>query len=161
MEHGEYTSLLLGLIYGGLPLALLILALFSGLFTGRRWDRDLDARQVSLRHLVVTTERSLPAGPPVELLGTCLGCCVGSIDHFRRLRGRLRSLVGGELRPWSVILARCRREATVRMLEEARRLGASHVLCVRFETSTLAAVEERGGVSAVEFLAYGTAVRRR
>lgn len=159
--RGDGPGLTLVLLYLGLPLALLAVALLAGSLIAVRWDSRLTRREAALAHLVVTTTRSLPDAGALVSAGLVVGCCVGCIDHSRRFAGRLRRLLGGELSSWTRSLARSRREAVVRMLEEAARLGATHVVGVRLEASGLLAVEQqRRGITPIEFVAWGTALRR-
>jgi uncharacterized protein YbjQ (UPF0145 family) len=60
--------------------------------------------------------------------------------------------VGGELKGYTELLVEARREATERMVEEARGLGANAIVNVRYATSSVA-------TGAAEIFAYGTAVR--
>jgi uncharacterized protein YbjQ (UPF0145 family) len=151
--------------YVVLPLASFIVTSLITFITGRviarRWDADLDRRERALSSLTVTTCR-WAAGGSVETVGLCVGCCVGAIDRWRRFTGSVRMMFGGELEGWTPILARARRAAMVRMLERAHGLGATDVVNVRLETSSLRSVESGSkGVSPVEFVAYGTALVRR
>jgi uncharacterized protein YbjQ (UPF0145 family) len=63
----------------------------------------------------------------------------------------LKNLVGGELKGYTDLLNQSRQEATDRMIEQAKSLGANAVLNVRFSTSSVAQ-------GAAELYAYGTAV---
>jgi hypothetical protein len=51
-------------------------------------------------------------------------------------------------------MERARREALLRLKAEARRRGAKLVVCVRFETTTIAT----GWAPSMEVFAYGTAL---
>ena len=87
------------------------------------------------------------------------GVVLGS-DRGKQVVAQLRSLLGGEVRSFQKILVRARREARLRMLEEARRIGADCVVNVRFETSDddpwlnalLVEADGEGRASAVEQL---------
>lgn len=58
------------------------------------------------------------------------------------------------------LLDRARREAMLRMTEEARSQGYDAVYNVRLETSRLASSRGDGkGTAGIEMLAYGTAVK--
>ncbi len=82
-------------------------------------------------------------------------------DYFKRVAASLKSLVGGNLvAATRSLLERGRREAIVRMKQQARRLGATHVVNVRLETASLS--EDWSGrrpMFSAEFIAYGTALR--
>ncbi|MEJ2258100.1 MAG: YbjQ family protein [Woeseiaceae bacterium] len=66
----------------------------------------------------------------------------------------LKNFVGGELAGYTELLQDSRKEATDRMVEQARSMGANAVVNVRFATSSIAQ-------GAAELFAYGTAVRVR
>jgi len=142
-----------------LVFALLLLAgLLFGRAAERRHYRDIVAREQALADILVFSERRVPefAAPPRTAL--VVGSVVIAEDYFKRVAARLKSLVGGRLTAYESLLDRGRREAVLRMKEEARRLGADMVFNVRFETSSLA--ESAGGQAAFsgEFIAYGTAL---
>ena len=82
-----------------------------------------------------------------------------SIDSFKKFVAGLRDLVGGRVSSYESLLERARREALLRMKAEARALGAQSVWNVRLETSSI--TKGGKGVSAVEVLAYGTALTQR
>ena len=142
-----------------LVFALLLLAgLLFGRAAERRHYRDIVAREQALADILVFSERRVPefAAPPRTAL--VVGSVVIAEDYFKRVAAALKSLVGGRLTAYESLLDRGRREAVLRMKEEARRLGADMVFNVRFETSSLA--EGAGGPAAFsgEFIAYGTAL---
>jgi uncharacterized protein YbjQ (UPF0145 family) len=64
----------------------------------------------------------------------------------------LKSLVGGELKGMTKMLADGRQHATDRLVEEAEGKGANAIVAFRFDTSEL-------GTTWTEICAYGTAVR--
>ena len=78
----------------------------------------------------------------------------------QRLQARLRMLAGGSLTSYESLVDRARREAVLRMKDQARRAGADSVFDVRLETASISK-GEREAVGSVEVLAYGTALRRR
>ncbi len=68
----------------------------------------------------------------------------------------LRSLFGGRLIGYETLLDRARREAVLRMKQQAADRGAHLVVNVLFETSTLNQ-NQRGSIISCEVLVYGTA----
>jgi uncharacterized protein YbjQ (UPF0145 family) len=66
----------------------------------------------------------------------------------------LRNLVGGRFRSYETLMERARREAVLRLKEDARRKGAKLVVCLRFETTTITG----GWAPSMEVMAYGTAL---
>ena len=64
----------------------------------------------------------------------------------------MRSIVGGEIKEYTEALNEAREISTKRMIEEAEKLGADAIVCVRFTTSQVMS-------GAAELLVYGTAVK--
>lgn len=112
----------------------------------------------TLRFPVVSAEGSFADGQVRETF-LVSGSAVISIDYFKRLLGNLRNLFGGRVAAYESLLDRARREAVLRMKEEALARGAGMVMNLRLETSTLTgAANQKGSIGSVEILAYGTAV---
>jgi len=63
-------------------------------------------------------------------------------------------MAGAELRSYTDMMEKARRQATQRMVDEAVRLGADAVIGVRYATSAIMA-------QAAEVLVYGTAIKYR
>ncbi len=88
------------------------------------------------------------------------GCIVISNDAFKKLVARIYNIFGGRISVYETLLDRARREAIIRMKEQARIFGADIVVNTRFETSKLGATNKRDkGLGIFEVLAYGTAVK--
>ena len=87
-----------------------------------------------------------------------VGSVVVANDYFKTLSAALRNLVGGRVVVHESLVDRGRREALLRMKEEAIGWGASQIVNVRFETSNIGG-QGGGGLAAVEIMAYGTAIR--
>lgn len=100
--------------------------------------------------LLVTTE-SIP-GKQLELLGMVRGSTIQSKNIGRDIGSGLKSLVGGELQSYTAMLNDARDIATARMTDEAERLGADAVICIRYTTSSVMQ-------GAAEISVYGTAVK--
>ena len=73
---------------------------------------------------------------------------------MRDIGAGFKTLIGGELTKYNEMMDKARQIATDRMVEEAERLGADAIVCMRFATSSIMQ-------SAAEIMAYGTAVRFR
>lgn len=84
------------------------------------------------------------------------GNVVVSVDYFKRFIAGLRNLVGGRVTAYETLLDRARREAILRMKEEASALGASLIFNVKFETASISK-GRKNQIGAVEVYAYGTA----
>ena len=76
---------------------------------------------------------------------------VSSQHVGRDLMAGLKNIVGGELTGYTELLEESRQEATQRMIDKARGLGANAIVGIRFSTSNIAQ-------GASELFVYGTAV---
>jgi uncharacterized protein YbjQ (UPF0145 family) len=102
--------------------------------------------------LIISTMNDLPGYRIDEVLGEVFGLTVRSRNVGAQFGASLKSLVGGELRGMTKMLAEGREHATDRLIEEAEEKGANAVIAFRFDTSEL-------GTTWTEICAYGTAVR--
>ncbi len=102
--------------------------------------------------MILTNVNTVPGKKIVEHFGIVQGSTVRAKHVGRDLMAGLKNLVGGELKGYTELLHESRQEATDRMAEQARQLGANAVVNIRFATSSVAQ-------GAAELFAYGTAVR--
>ena len=150
------------LIDFALPLALLVFAYFLGTFIERRHFRDIRQREQRLRGFPVFTFEAVPDDWQVESVDLVTGSVVVSLDYFKRVIAGLRALIGGRVKTYEPLLDRARREALLRMIEEAEAKGFDAVANVRLETSRLAnSRNNSNGIAGVEMLAFGTALNLR
>ena len=142
-------------------LVLLAIGVFAGRANERKHYRELAEAEDDLRDIVASSERGTGEGDTFSRGALVVGSVVIAEDYFKRVAAGLKSLVGGNLRSYETLLERGRREAIVRMKQQARRLGATHVVNVRLETASLS--EDWSGrrpMFSAEFIAYGTALVR-
>ncbi len=100
--------------------------------------------------IVVNTE-TVPGKQIVELKGLVQGNTVRAKHAGRDIAASFKNLVGGELKGYTELLTESRREALMRMMQQAEQLQANAVVNVRFTTGAITA-------GAAELFAYGTAV---
>ena len=105
-------------------------------------------------HVIISTMNDLPGYEVTDVIGEVFGLTVRSRNFGSQIGAGLKSLVGGELRGMTKMLAEGRAHATERLIEEAEGKGANAILAFRFDTSEL-------GTTWTEICAYGTAVRAR
>lgn len=142
-----------------LPLVLVVTFALVGQAREQRHIADLDVREAALAHVVVTDLRS--AGDDARSGALVAGAAVVASDWGKQFVAQFRKLVGGEIRSYQSLLSRARREARLRMIEEALALGSTEVHNVRYETSTIGAQSStNAGMAITEILCYGTAVSR-
>ena len=104
--------------------------------------------------MLISTMNDLPGYEIEEVFGEVFGLTVRSRNVGSQIGASFKSLVGGELRGMTKMLAEGRAHATERLIEEAEGKGANAILAFRFDTSEL-------GTTWTEICAYGTAVRAR
>ncbi len=140
-------------------LVLLATGYVFGQVAEKRHFKSIIEREKALRDILCFSERRVPDQGDVDSL-LVSGSVVVSIDYFKRFVAGLRNLVGGRMNAYESLLDRARREATLRMKEQAREHNASSIWNVRLETASIYK-GQRQDVGSVEVLAYGTAVRPR
>ena len=140
------------------PLLLVLVGYLAGSSLESRHFASIREREEQFRSLPTITFETLPAGWRVESSRLATGNVVVSLDYFKRLLAGLRAVVGGRIRALEPLLDRGRREAILRMQQQAVQLGYEAVINVRLETSQLDS-SGRSGVAGVEILAYGTAIK--
>ncbi|HET6548349.1 MAG TPA: YbjQ family protein [Solirubrobacter sp.] len=104
--------------------------------------------------MLISTMNDLPGYQIEEVYGEVFGLTVRSRNVGSQIGASFKSLVGGELKGMTKMLAEGREHATERLIEEAEGKGANAIVAFRFDTSEL-------GTTWTEICAYGTAVRAR
>ncbi len=102
--------------------------------------------------MILSNTETLAGKKIIEQLGLVQGSTVRAKHVGRDIMAGLKNIVGGELKGYTELLEDARGEATVRMIEDARSMGANAVVNVRFSTTSVTQ-------GAAELFAYGTAVR--
>ncbi len=142
------------------PLALLVVTYFIGSYLESRHFASIRAREERWRGFPALTFQTVPEGWQAVEVDVAQGSTVVSIDYFKRFLAGLRGLFGGRIKSYEPLLDRARREALLRMVDDAITRGFDAVVNVRVETSRLASSRADGkGTAGVEMLAYGTAVK--
>lgn len=135
----------------------------TGYLTGRYFEKkhysELIRREEGLRHIPMISgewKNTIESGEEGQLFSS--GVVVAS-DYFKTTVSGFKSLIGGRLTAYESLLERGRREAVMRMKEEAVAWGAHKIVNVRVETSIISSAASGGGLPCVELFAYGTALR--
>ncbi|MDR2636763.1 MAG: YbjQ family protein [Zoogloeaceae bacterium] len=137
---------------------LLIVGYVFGSIDQNRHYRSIKTRERKYRHIFVFNEKRPPADFAGQRFALVCGSVVMGSDYFRQFVASLKKLFGGRLSSFEAMLDRGRREAILRMKEQAQEMGAKAIFNVRLETSTLSNLENReSGLACVELVAYGTA----
>lgn len=101
--------------------------------------------------MIITNIESVPGMKIKAQCGLVSGSTVRAKNAFKDMGAGLKNIVGGELKAYTELLSEARKEATSRMIEQAKKLKANAVINVRYATSSITA-------GAAEVYAYGTAV---
>ena len=143
-------------------LLLFLVLLGVGFFTGRmlelRHYRSIRQREQSLANVLAFTNRFPPNPVDRHDVRLVTGAVVISSDYFKQFVASLRNLIGGRFRSYETLLDRARREAILRMKEDAQRAGYSMIVNVKIENTSISG-GRAGAMPSFELLAYGTAIR--
>jgi len=101
--------------------------------------------------LPITTALELPGLVIRENLGVTFGLVVRSMGLTRTVTASFKSLRQGEVSQYTDLLEDARRHAIDRLVANAKLLGATGILAMRFDSSEM-------GNGLTEVVAYGTAV---
>ena len=101
--------------------------------------------------IIATTENI--AGNIIDVhLGTVIGNTIRARHVGKDIQAAFRTIMGGEIKEYTSMMAESREQALLRMKDRAKELGADAVVGVRFQTSMILS-------GTAELLVYGTAVK--
>ena len=139
-------------------ISLLALGFVFGQYLENQHYKSILKRESSLRHIPAIATKHLPQEfIPCTTQMVC-GNVVISIDFFKKFVAGLRTIVGGRVSSYETLIDRARREAILRMKEQAAAQGANYIFNVKMETSSISK-GRRNSIGSVEVLAYGTAIK--
>ena len=150
---GIFFFLFVVFLIFGLPVIFIVV--------GRSRERasleDIARRENLHRQFPVVDVSFVPSGI-VPVRGQLVhGQVVIASDYLKNLFAQYRQIFGGEMKSYQTMMQRAKAEARLRMIEEARKLGAVAVVNVRVETSQIGS-SGRKAAAMSEVLCYGTAV---
>ncbi len=144
-----------------IEIAIILGLLFIGYIVGTHLEKShylsITQRESELNRIPAIASKILP--DEFESCETKLvaGNVVISVDYFKKFVAGLRVIIGGRVTTFESLIDRARREAVLRMKEEAAQVGASHVFNIKMETSSISK-GQKDSIGSVEVLAYGTAI---
>ncbi len=141
----------------GIPVLLIVIGRLVGATLERRHYQDIIEREARFRTQPTFSNKLLRAPGPIRSASLAVGSVVISVDHFKRFLSGFRMFFGGEVRSYSSLIERARREALLRMKESQP--DADAYINTRLETSTIASSTGNEGMGTIEVLAYATAVQ--
>lgn len=107
---------------------------------------------MEIDNIILTNIETVPGKTITEHYGIVSGSTVRAKHIGRDILSSLKNIVGGELGSYSELLQDSRKQATERLTEQAKQLGANAVVNVRYATSSVSQ-------GAAEIYVYGTAVK--
>ena len=141
---------------------IVIVLVTLGYFFGRRAEskhfKSLIEREKVMNSLPAMASRMPPQDGKYEQT-LVSGNVVIANDYFKTFVAGLRNLFGGKIRTYETLLDRARREAVLRMKEQAKALGAELIFNVKYETSSISGNDSRK-LPIIEVHAYGTALKK-
>ncbi len=143
----------------GIPLALLVVTYFIGTALERRHYASIRERELRWRNFPAVTIRRIPSTWKVIECTLITGSVVISVDYFKRFLSGLRMIFGGRVKAYETLLDRARREALLRLKEDAAERGYHAVVNVRLETCRMANSRNSESIAGLEVLAFGTALK--
>ncbi len=138
-------------------LVLLVTGYTFGTIIEKRHFRSIREREAALVHLPTIMLKKPIDETEIKESRLVNGSVVISIDYFKKFVASLVNFFGGRVATYETLLDRARREAILRMKEDAE--GASEIVNIRIETSSITKNAAQN-IGAVEVLAYGTAIYR-
>lgn len=101
--------------------------------------------------MIITSSEHIAGKKIVKTIGLVKGNTVRARHIGRDIAAILRTIIGGEVREYTKLIAESREQSIDRMIEDAKSKGANAIIMIRFSTSEIMS-------GAAELLAYGTAV---
>ena len=101
--------------------------------------------------MIFTTSSTIPGHAMTESKGLVKGSTIRARHVGKDIVASLRTVIGGEIKEYTEMMAESREEAQQRMIERAEEIGANAITDIRFTTSMVMS-------NTSEILASGTAV---
>ena len=102
--------------------------------------------------MIISTLEQIVGYKITESLGVVSGNTIRARHLGKDIVAGLRTVVGGEIKEYTGMLAESREQSLQRMIEKGEELNADGIIGVRFQTSMIMS-------TTAELLAYGTAVK--
>ncbi|RZF52176.1 YbjQ family protein [Acinetobacter halotolerans] len=133
----------------------IFLILFSvgwgfGRYNEQKHLRELDEKERLLADIQLDSRRFASSEYAGHLISSNV---VISHDYFKFILASIKNILGGRLISYESVVERARREAIVRLKQQARSMGGNQILGVRLSTTEMGM---QGGM--VEVFAYGTVI---
>ena len=137
----------------GLTLVLFCIGFAFGRYFERKHLRELEENEKRLAYIRIDTNKFQTSEQMGQFISSNV---VISHDYFKFIIANIQNFFGGRLTTYGSVVDRARREAVVRLKNEAEKVGSNHIMGLRLSTTEMGM---QGGM--VEVFAYGTAIQKR
>ena len=139
--------------------ALVAVGFVSGRWAEQRHYASIREREEQLRGIILVPSKKLPGDWPCETAFVS-GSVVIGMDYFKMALAAFVNFLGGRIGAYETLVERARREAILRMKEEAATKRGRYIFNIKFSTANLLGQQQgkQNKAGCVEVIAYGTAV---
>ena len=102
--------------------------------------------------MIITNTEKIPGKEILEVMGIVRGSTVRARNIGRDIFAGFKNIIGGEISEYTRLQADSREQAIQRMIQDAEKINADAIICVRFSTAMVMQ-------GCAEIMAYGTAVK--
>jgi uncharacterized protein YbjQ (UPF0145 family) len=147
---------LIGILLFIVPL--FVCGVLIGRYVEQSHFKSLQAHEQARGDFMVTQLKSYPHAIQGSLAPTmiCAEVVIAS-DYLKNFFAAWRNIFGGEVRSYSRMTDRAKREALRRLIDQARALGYNALCNVRVETAEIGDRRQKGAQAMSSCLAYATA----
>jgi len=138
-------------------IVLMSLGYFIGSHREKKHYESIIKREKEFGDVMLFDLKNIPESLTAQGGHLVVGHSVISVDYFKKYVAGLRMLFGGRLKVFESLLDRSRREAVLRMKEEAKKTNSNMVFNIKFETSSVSK-GSKNKIGSVEVFVYGSAV---
>lgn len=139
-------------------LFLICLGLVAGTINEKSHIRNLDLREQDQSDILITQLKTFPARVPGDQPPKMFTGEVSiATDYLKSFLASLKNLLGGEVKSYQTLQTRARREALMRLVEQARDEGYNAICNVRLETADVGGNSTLKKTAMVSIIASGTA----
>lgn len=147
------------LIYLGLFLTLTTVGFLVGSWQEKKHFKSIREREQALQSIIIIPSRTPPdISQHFYRTEFVCGSVVVAMDYFKTVAGSLVSIFGGRIKFYETLVERARREAVLRLKEEANSKQAQMVFNIKFSTASIVKNQKGQPGGSVEVIAYGTAI---
>jgi uncharacterized protein YbjQ (UPF0145 family) len=138
-------------------LTLLLLGFVVGTIVEKRHFKDIRKREKEYLNIPTIMLKKPLNQDGIKEVRLVNGSVVISIDYFKKFVASLVNIFGGNIATYETLIDRARREAILRLKDDAK--DASEIINLRIETSSITK-NAKNSVGSIEIYAYATAIYR-